>query len=413
MAPLGAATVLHVDMDAFFAAAEVRRRPGLAGLPVIVGGTGDRGVVAAASYEARRSGVHSAMPTARARLLCPQGVFLATDHAYYRELSGRIMALFGSFTPLVEAASLDEAFLDVGSARRLFGSPIEIAGRIRADLRSSEGLACSVGIGSNKLLAKLASRAAKPRPGSRGVEPGAGIVVVEPHEALPFLHRLPVRALPGVGPATLRGLGDMGVETVGDLAATPVGTLVAAFGRAHGYRLAELSQARDPRPVVAVRTPKSLSTEVTFPQDVSDRTALERELVRQADSLATRLRSAGCTTRTVVLKLRFGDFRTVTRSRRLPEATSHALHLARAAKELLAPLEVAGGVRLLGLGAGGLLTGGSVQMRLDEAASAPPAALDEALDDLRARFGPQVITPASAHPSGTRASPPKGPERYS
>ncbi len=412
MAPLGAATVLHVDMDAFFAAAEVRRRPELAGLPVIVGGTGDRGVVAAASYEARCFGVHSAMPTVRARLLCPQGVFLATDHVYYRELSGRIMALFGTFTPLVEAVSLDEAFLDVRGARRLFGSPTGIAGRIRADLHSTEGLTCSVGVGSNKLLAKVASREAKPVPGPGGVEPGPGIVVIEPREALAFLHRLPVRALSGVGPATLRRLSDMGVETVGHLAATPVDTLVAAFGRAHGYRLAELSQARDPRPVVAARTAKSLSTEVTFGQDVSDRLALERELVRQADSLATRLRSAGCTTRTVVLKLRFGDFGTVTRSRRLPEATSHAPHLARAAKELLALLDVAAGVRLLGLGAGGLLSDGSVQMRLDEATAAAPAALDEALDDLRSRFGPQVITPASARPSGTPESPPRGPGRH-
>ncbi|MCE2524378.1 MAG: DNA polymerase IV [Acidimicrobiia bacterium] len=413
MAPLGDATVLHVDMDAFFAAAEVRRRPELAGLAVIVGGTGDRGVVAAASYEARRFGVHSAMPTVRARRLCPQGVFLAGDHAYYREVSGRIMELFRSFTPLVEALSLDEAFLDVAGARRLFGPPGDIARRIRADLQSSEGLACSVGVGSNKLLAKLASRAAKPRAGPAGIEPGPGTVVIEPHDALCFLHRLPVGALWGVGPATLRRLSDMGVETVGDLAATPTDTLVAAFGRAHGHRLAELSQARDPQPVVASRTPKSLSVEVTFPRDVTDRAALEQEIVRQADSLGSRLRSAGCTTRTVVLKLRFGDFRTVTRSRRLREATAHAPHLARTAKELLALLDVAAGVRLLGLGAGGLLGDGSIQMRLEEAASAPPSALDEALDDLRARFGPQVIAPASTRPSGAHRSPPGRSERVS
>ena len=404
MASPGAATVLHVDMDAFFAAAEVRRRPELAGLPVIVGGTGDRGVVAAASYEARRFGVHSAMPTARARLLCPEGVFLAGDHAYYRTLSERIMALFGSFTPLVEAVSLDEAFLDVASARRLFGSPAEIARMIRADLESTEGLTCSVGAGPNKMLAKLASRAAKPRPGPGGVEPGAGIVVVEPADALTFLHRLAVRSLPGVGPATLRRLRDMGVETVGDLAATPTDALVAAFGRAHGHRLAELSQARDPQPVVASRSPKSLSTEVTFPADVSDRSVLEREVVSQADSLASRLRAAGCTTRTVVVKLRFGDFRTVTRSRRLPEATAHAPHLARAAKEVLATVDVAAGIRLLGLGSGGLLTDGSVQLRLDEASSAP-AALDEALDDLRSRFGPDVIAPAGGRRSAAGGSP--------
>lgn len=408
MAPLGPATVLHVDMDAFFAAVEVRRRPELAGLPVIVGGTGDRGVVAAASYEARRFGVHSAMPTARARLLCPGGVFLDGDHAHYREVSARIMGLFGSFTPLVEAVSLDEAFLEVAGARRLFGSPAEIARRIRADLWDAEGLACSVGVGPNKMLAKLASRAAKPRPGPGGVAEGTGVVVIEPHDALPFLHPLPVRSLSGVGPATLRRLGDMGVETVGDLAATPVDALVAKFGRAHGLRLAELSLARDAQPVVASRAPKSLSTEVTFPKDVSDRAALEREVVRQADSLASRLRAAGCTTRGVVVKLRFGDFRTVTRSRRLHEATSHAPHLARAAKELLATLDVAAGVRLLGLGASGLLTDGSVQMRLEEVSGSHEAALDEALDDLRSRFGPQVIAPASTYPPAPPRSPPEG-----
>ena len=411
MAPLGEATVLHVDMDAFFAAVEVRRRPELTGLPVIVGGTGDRGVVAAASYEARRFGVHSAMPTVRARRLCPQGVFLAGEHAHYREVSERIMKLFGSFTPLVEAVSLDEAYLEVAGARRLFGPPGDIARRIRSDLQIAEGLACSVGVGPNKMLAKLASRAAKPRPGPGGVEPGPGVVVIEPRDALSFLHRLPVRSLSGVGPATLRRLSDMGVETVADLAATPVDALVTTFGRAHGRRLAELSRAYDPQPVVASRTPKSLSTEVTFPRDVSDRSALEQEFVRQADSLASRLRAARCTTRTVVVKLRFGDFRTVTRSRRLPEATAHAPHLARAAKELMALLDVAGGVRLLGLGATALLTDGSVQMRLEEAAGAPAAALDEALDDLRARFGPQVITPASTHPSAARRSPRDAPER--
>lgn len=392
-----AASVLHVDMDAFFAAAEVRRRPELAGLPVIVGGTGPRGVVAAAAYEARRFGVHSAMPTARARLLCPHGVFLAGDHAYYRELSARIMALFESFTPLVEAVSLDEAYLDVAGAGRLFGSPREIAERIRAELQSAEGLACSVGVAPNKLLAKLASERAKPTAGPTGVEPGPGVVVVTPAAAVSFLHPLAVRALPGVGPATLSGLRDMGVETVADLAAVPVESLVGAFGAAHGRRLAELAQARDPRPVVASRTPKSLSIEVTFPADVSDRQSLDVEIVRQADALATRLRDARCTTRTVVLKLRFGDFRTVTRSRRLAQATAHAPHLARCAKELLSSLDVAAGVRLLGIGASDLATDGSVQLSLEDLGRAPPEALDAALDDLRARFGPRVIAPASTH----------------
>ena len=403
MAALAAASVLHVDMDAFFAAAEVRRRPDLAGRPVIVGGTGSRGVVAAASYEARRFGVHSAMPTARARLLCPDGAFLAGDHAYYREVSSRIMGLFESFTPIVEAVSLDEAFLDVAGSGRLFGPPRDIARRIRADLRRTEGLTCSVGVAPNKLLAKLASERAKPIAGPAGVRSGAGVVEVPPADAVSFLHPMGVRALPGVGPATARGLQDMGVETVADLAAVPVESLVAAFGKAHGRRLAELAQARDPRPVVASRSPKSLSSEVTFPIDTADRQELEAEIVRQADLVAARLRDARCTARVVVLKLRFGDFRTVTRSQQLGQATAHAAHLARAAKKLLGSLDVAAGVRLLGLGTSGLTSGGGVQLSLDQIDRAPPAALDEALDDLRARFGAEVIAPASAHrPAGRR-----------
>ncbi|MCY4630826.1 MAG: DNA polymerase IV [bacterium] len=397
MPQTGAANVLHVDMDAFFAAAEVLRRPELLDRPVIVGGTGDRGVVAAASYEARRFGVHSAMPTRRARSLCPGGVFLDTDHDYYRELSRRIMEHFATFTPVVEALSLDEAFLDVTGARRLFGKPAEIARRIRADLAHTEGLTCSVGVASNKLVAKLASEHAKPLAAPGGVRPGRGVVVVEPAETPAFLHGLPVRSLPGVGPATLGRLREFGVKTVSELAALPPDTLVATFGRAHGYRLAELAVGHDPRPVVASRAPKSLSTEVTFPQDVLDRLALQVEVVRQADALAARLREAGCTTATIVLKLRFGDFRTVSRSRTLPRATAHGPHIARAARKLLDSTGIDTGVRLLGLAAGALSVGGGEQLTLDEAAGAPASALDEALDELRARFGAQVIAPASTH----------------
>lgn len=396
MPQLGAANVLHVDMDAFFAAAELRRRPELTGRPVIVGGTGDRGVVAAASYEARRFGVHSAMPTRRARSLCPGGVFLQADHEHYRRLSERIMDLFGAFTPLVEPLSLDEAFLDTTGARRLFGEPVEIARRIRDELASAEGLPCSVGVAPNKLLAKLASEQAKPQVTAAAVRPGRGVIVVEPHEAEAFLHRLGVRSLPGVGPATLRRLRDLGVGTVGELAALPPETLVATFGKAHGRRLAELATAHDPRPVVARRAPKSLSSEVTFPRDVVDRGALGAELVRQADLLATRLREAGCTAGTIILKLRFGDFRTVTRSRTLPRATAHAPRIARAARSLLDSLTVDAGVRLLGLAAGTLSVGGGEQLTLDEAGGAPASALDDALDELRTRFGSQVITPAGA-----------------
>ena len=294
----------------------------------------------------------------------------------------------------------------MSGAVRLFGAPADIARQIRAEVGRAEGLACSVGVAPNKLLAKLASEQAKPQVTAGGVRPGRGVVTVEPSDAEAFLHRLPVRSLPGVGPATLRRLSDLGAGTVGELARLPTDTLVAAFGRAHGQRLAELAAAHDPRPVVAWRAPKSLSSEVTFPRDVSDPAALQVEVLRQSDALATRLREAGCVAGTIVLKVRFGDFRTVTRSRTLPRATAHAPHIARAARSLLESLQVDAGVRLLGLGAGALSVGGGEQLTLDEAAGAPASALDDAVDELRARFGSQVIAPA-----GVRSPPPEGFER--
>lgn len=400
-----APSVLHVDMDAFFAAAEVLRRPELRGRPVIVGGTGRRGVVAAASYEARRFGVHSAMAMGRARRLCPEAVVLAGDHDYYREISTRVMGIFEGFTPLVEPLSLDEAFLDVGGARRLLGDPERIAGDIRAQVHDAESLDCSVGAAPNKLLAKLASRAAKPRADRTGLRPGPGVVVVRPGEELEFLWPHPVRALWGVGPATLRGLADLGVQTVGDLAAVPPESLVAAFGKARGRRLAELAQAHDPDLVTPERPAKQMSIEVTFDSDVSDRGELTAEVVRQADVVAGRLRAAGSAAGTVVLKLRYGDFRTITRSRRLPRPISHGVHLAREAKRLLEPLDTSPGVRLVGVAAAGLVAPEGRRLSLledpDDDTEATEA-LDGALDELRGRFGDDIIAPAGARSVAAR-----------
>ena len=400
------AAILHVDMDAFFAAAEVLRRPELVGRPVLVGGTGRRGVVAAASYEARRFGARSAMPMGQARRLCPQAVVLAGDHEYYRQISARVMAIFESFTPLVEAISLDEAFLDVRGAQRLLGAPERIAHRIRSRVREAEGLDCSVGVAAVKLLAKLASRAAKPSAEGSRLQPGAGVVVVRPGEELEFLHPLPVGVMWGVGPATLRRLDDMGVQTVGELADIPLEALIATFGEAHGRRLAGLAQAHDPDPVTTDRPTKQMSVEVTFATDIADRGALEAEIVRQADVVAARLRAAGSAAHTVTLKLRYGDFRTLTRSHRRPQPTAHGPDLAREAKALLDGLDISPGVRLLGLAAAGLVAGEQRQLSLLDGTGDDSAALDEAVDELRARFGDAIIAPAGARP-GDGPGPPQ------
>ncbi|MFN8017905.1 MAG: DNA polymerase IV [Acidimicrobiales bacterium] len=409
------ASLLHVDMDAFFVSVELLRHPELRGRPVVVGGSGPRGVVAAASYEARAYGVHSAMPGARARRLCPQATFLPGDHAHYAEVSGRVMEVFRSFTPLVEPISLDEAFLDVRGARRLLGSPVAIAHQLRQAVLDQEGLTCSVGAATVKFLAKLASEAAKPKASPTGPRFGPGVVEVPPGGELAFLHPLPVQALWGVGPATLARLERLGVRTVGDLAALPVEALVAALGPAAGTHLHQLANARDDREVVVEQPVKSISHEETFARDKHDRAELEVELVRLADAVGARLRAADVAARTVSIKVRFGDFSTITRSTTLPTATSSGHRLARLARELLAQVDPSPGVRLLGLAAAGLGAGDQPQqLALDDllVGEGPPAAGDEewtsaeaAIDAVRARFGAGAVGPASlAGPSGLRVA---------
>lgn len=411
MTAAGAPTILHVDMDAFFAAVELRRRPELAGRPVVVGGTGDRGVVAAASYEARAFGIHSAMPAARARRLCPQAVFLPGDHAHYGEVSARVMAIFRAMTPLVEPISLDEAFLDVAGARRLHGSAEDIAARIRARVLDEEGLTCSVGVARVKFLAKLASEAAKPRATPRGTRPGAGVVVVDPAEELAFLHPLPVQALWGVGPATLTRLQRLGVRTVGDLAALPIDVVVGNLGQASGAHLHALANAVDPRSVEPERATRSVGHEETYPRDLHRRDDCELELLRLSDAVASRLRASGSRGRTVTLKVRFGDFRTITRSATLARATDSARELAGTARGLLADLDTSPGVRLLGVSVSQLGEGGGAeQLSFDQLADGHVAdrpedwrAAEAVVDEIRARFGARAVGPASlAGPDGLR-----------
>jgi DNA polymerase-4 len=383
-------------------AVEVQRDPSLAGRAVVVGGTGPRGVVAAASYEARAHGVNSAMPSTRARRLCPHAVFLPGDHARYAEVSARVMTVLRSYTPLVEPLSLDEAFLDVSGARRLWGGGPEIAHRIRDDVATQEGLSCSVGVAPTKFLAKLASEAAKPVAALDGVRPGAGVVVVPRGGELAFLHPLPVGALWGVGPRTHERLDRLGVTTVGDLAALPLDTLIVAVGDATGRHLHELAHAIDERPVLPDQDLKSVGHEETFPRDLHDHEALGRELVRLADAVGRRLRNQGLAARTVVLKVRFGDFETITRSTTLAEPVVSGHGLAEVASDLLGSLDVDAGVRLLGVSATGLVSGSQEQLRLD--ATADWSGADRAMDRIRERFGEDAIAPAvTLGPAGVRA----------
>ncbi|TML16435.1 MAG: DNA polymerase IV [Actinobacteria bacterium] len=308
------ATIMHVDMDAFFVSVELTRRPELRGKPVIVGGDSRRGVVAAASYEARAYGVHSAMPSVQARRLCPHAVFLPGDHAMYSSVSKRVMEIFGRYTPLVEPLSLDEAFLDVTGARRLFGDAVAIADRIRHDVLVEEQLACSVGIAPNKFLAKMASEAAKPRAGRDGPIAGVGVKVIEPGGERSFLDPLPVGRLWGVGPKTLARLERLGVRTIADVAALPVPVLRSSVGDAASRHLHALAHGRDDRSVEIDQRPKSVGHEETYAFDHHTYATIDTELVRLADAVASRLRHSDLGGRTVTLKVRMNDFTTVSRS---------------------------------------------------------------------------------------------------
>jgi len=389
-------TILHVDMDAFFVSVELLRRPELRGRPVVVGGTGQRGVVAAASYEARAYGVFSAMPSTQARRLCPQAVFLPGDHDHYGDVSGRVMDIFRSYTPLVEPLSLDEAFLDVTGARRLFGDGAEIGGAIRAEVAEREGLTCSVGVAVTKLVAKLASEAAKPRASPTGPLPGTGVRVVAPGDEQAFLRPLPARALWGVGPATLAKLERLGVRTVGDIADLPDAALVGALGPANGRQLGLLARGVDPRPVEPDQKLKSIGHEETFAHDHHDPEALAREAARMADAVAWRLRRAEMVARTVTVKVRFGDFRTVTRSITLPAPIDDGPAVTRHAQALLAGLDPAPGVRLLGVTVSGLLEGAGRQLSFDDAGAPSWQDASGAIDAIRERYGTGAIGPAAA-----------------
>ena len=375
--------ILHVDMDAFFVEVERLRDPSLAGRPVAVGGTGKRGVIASASYEARAHGVRSAQPTATALRLCRDLVVVSPSHGTYGEVSARVFEIFREFTPYVEGLSLDEAFLDVSGLRRHFATSVEVAISVRSEIRSRLGLPASVGIAGSKFMAKLASESAKPD-GHRHI----------PKEAeLEFLHALPVEALWGVGPATLAGLQRLGVVTIGDLAELPESAVLGALGPAQGRYLLELARGFDHRPVTPDIEAKSVSVEETYEQDLKGSEVIETALLAHAQRLAERLRRSGLAARTVTLKVRYDDFTTITRSITPGGSLDSPRDLYLKATNLLGQVDTTRPVRLLGLGGSGLEASEEPrQLQID--ADENWARVADAVAEVRDRFGEHSVEPA-------------------
>jgi len=376
-------TILHVDLDAFFAAVEQRDHPELMGRPVVVGmgGTNDRGVVSAASYEARKFGVHSAMPIRTAKRLCPDCIFVPVNGAQYQRVSREVMAILRRFTPLVEPVSIDEAFLDVTASRALFGDGPTIARRIKEAVRSELALTASVGVASTKLVAKIASDLRKPD----------GLVVVPPSEEAAFLAPLGISRLWGVGPQTAAALRDFGVSTIGDLAAMDRASLVRRFG-SHGATLVDRAHGLDRDPVNDPDAAKSIGHEHTFDEDTADPEILERTLLAMSEGVSGRLRAAGIKAATVTVKVRDSAFRTVTRQRTLREPTDLTEPIWQTALDLARPEMRGRRIRLLGVTASGF--GEREQLGLFEVGDPRRRRVVEAADELRKRFGPRAVTRA-------------------
>ena len=381
-------TILHVDMDAYYASVEQRDHPELRGKPVIVGGTQGRGVVCAASYEARPFGVRSAMPIATARRLCPQGIYVPVRMAHYAEISRQIRDIFFSFTPLVEPLSLDEAFLDVRGCEGIFGPPPEIARQIKQRIRAATDLIASVGVAPNKFLAKLASDIGKPD----------GFVVLESDKVQEFLAPLPVNRIWGVGAKGEQRLHALGLRTIGQIAAMTEDELGDRFGEM-GRHIWRLANAVDDRSVVPDREAKSVSTETTFAHDIGDREVLRVWLLDLVDHLTSRMRHTGLFGRTIDLKIRSSEFRTVTRSTTLAAATNATNAIWKAASDLLGRslTEDLMPVRLLGVGATKLTREPIEQGDLFGSDDHPREnAVDQSIDSIRAKFGSASIKRGSS-----------------
>jgi DNA polymerase-4 len=377
--------ILHVDMDAFYAAVEQRDRPELRGTPVVVGADPrGRGVVSASSYEARRYGVHSAMPIGQAYRLCPHAAYLPVDMAKYVRVSAEIMAILRGFTPLVEPLSLDEAFLDVTASRSLFGPAVEIARAIKTRIRAEVGLTASAGVAPNKFVAKVASDLRKPD----------GLVEVQPAEEAAFLRDLPIARLWGVGPAAEAALLRLGARTIGELAAISPRVLVERLGSS-GAHLQALARGADDRPVVPWEDPKSVGAEETFERDTRDLARLRRTLLGQADRVAAELRGLGLRGRTVTLKVRFADFQTLTRRASVSVPLADGGELFRSAWETLVRLPRPQPIRLIGLSVSGLQKDADPRQLPLFGPGGRAEQVGRLADELRARFGPDAVRRAS------------------
>lgn len=386
------APILHVDMDSFFASVEVLLQPGLAGQPVIVGGLGNRGVVTAATYEARAFGVRAGMPIGRARTLCPHGVFLPGRLDAYREHSRRVMGVLSQFSPKFEPISIDEAFLDVSGARRLLGSPVQVATQIRQRVREEVGLPASVGVASVKSVAKIASAHAKPD----------GLLLIPADRTTEFLHGLPIGALWGVGRRTEESLKSRGIDSIGDLAEVPLAELARWLGQLQARQLHSLAWGIDDRPVSPASREKSVSTERTFAENIVDPERMRQFVLEAAHDCARRLRKEGLLAWTVTVKLRDPTFSTVTRSKTLVAPTDVGREIAAQAMALFdAKPMPRGGLRLAGVGASGLVDATSgVPMLLDE--DPRPRATEVVMDEARRKFGAAALGPAALLKSGGR-----------
>jgi DNA polymerase IV len=382
--------ILHVDMDAFYASVVTRDRPELQDVPVIVGG-GHRGVVLSANYIAREYGVRSAMPMTRARRMCPRAVVMPPDFDTFAVVSSSVMENFRQVTPLVEALSLDEAFLDVSGSVRRLGSPYSIAEHLRARIYDEQGITCSVGIAGTVAVAKLASRRAKPD----------GVIVVPPHTVTSFLHPLDVGELWGVGEKTAQALNRLGLMTVGEIAHTPLATLQRAVGASLGSHLHQLAWGEDRRVITPRRASdepdKSMGADETFGRDTDDREVILREVLRLSAKVAGRMRTAHVAGRTVTLKIRFADFTTITRSKTMSEATDVTQEIYRTTTDLFAALGLQRArIRLVGVRVEGLVPRSTVQRQLMLGARERGwSEADRAIDKAALRFGSSAVRPAS------------------